>query len=560
MQALDRRLHLLVALLGALGVSALNSLAAARSNVLLICVDDLKPALGCYGDALAKSPNLDRLAARGVRFDRAYCNQAVCSPSRNALMASLRPQTLGIYELATHFRKGAPDAVTVGQYFKRHGYRTESLGKIFHVGHGNIDDADSWGVPSWRPQGGGYALKESTEGARPSARGPRGAAYESADVPDNQYGDGMLADEAIERLRAAKVRKDQPFFIAVGFVKPHLPFVAPKKYWDMYDRNAFKLAQPQTPPAGAPGYAPQSGGELRNYKDMPASGRLPDDLQRTLIHGYYAATSYMDAQAGRVLAELDKLGLAANTIVVLWGDHGWHLGDHGIWCKHTNYEQAARIPVLVAGPGVKAGAKTVSLIETVDIYPTLAELAGLPAPVGLDGRSFAATLRDPAKPHRDHAIHVYPRSRPEVGSVLGRAIRTERHRLVEWKKPGASADTAEFELYDYQIDPLETKNLAAEQPEVVAKLRALLAKHPEAKPQISAAASATVKKSGGKKQDRNAMFDARDKDKDGKLTREEFLANQPDPDKAPARFPQFDTNRDGFLSREEFVTSGAKNK
>jgi len=552
------------ALLGVLCASALNAFAVAKPNVLLICVDDLKPALGCYGDALAKSPHLDRLAARGVRFDRAFCNQAVCSPSRNSLMASLRPQTLGIYDLPTHFRKAAPDAVTVGQYFKRHGYRTEGLGKIFHTGHGNIDDADSWSVPSWRPKGGGYALPASTEGARESKTGVRGAAYESADVPDNQYSDGMIADEAIERLRAAKAKAGEPFFLAVGFLKPHLPFVAPKKYWDLYDRSAFKLAQPQTPPAGAPSYAPQSGGELRNYKDMPASGRLPDDLQRTLIHGYYAATSYMDAQAGRVLAELDRLGLAANTIVVLWGDHGWHLGDHGIWCKHTNYEQAARIPVLVAGPGVKAGAKTTSLIETVDIYPTLAELAGLPAPTGLDGRSFAATLRDPAAPHRDHAIHVYPRSAPDKGAVLGRAIRTERHRLVEWKKPGAAPDTAEFELYDYQTDPLETKNLAAEQPEVVAKLRALLAKHPEAKPQITARAgdtpvpNAPAKKAG--KQDRNAMFDARDKNKDGKLSREEFLANQPDPDKAPARFPQFDTNNDGFLSREEFVTSGGKNK
>ena len=553
-----------IALLVALYVSALNTFAAPKPNVLLICVDDLKPALGCYGDALAKSPNLDRLAARGVQFNRAFCNQAVCSPSRNSLMTSLRPQTLGIYDLPTHFRKAAPDAVTVGQYFKRHGYRTEGLGKIFHVGHGNIDDVDTWSVPSWRPKGGGYALPASTEGARESKTGVRGAAYESADVPDNKYGDGMIADEAIERLRAAKAKAGEPFFLAVGFLKPHLPFVAPKKYWDLYDRNAFKLAQPQTPPVGAPSYAPQSGGELRNYKDMPAKGTLPDDLQRTLIHGYYAATSYMDAQAGRVLAELDKLGLAQNTIIVLWGDHGWHLGDHGIWCKHTNYEQAARIPVLVAGPGVKAGAKTASLIETVDIYPTLAELAGLPAPAGLDGRSFAATLRDPAAPHRDHAIHVYPRSAPDKGSVLGRAIRTDRHRLVEWKKPGAPAATAELELYDYQTDPLETKNLAGEQPEVVAKLRALLAKHPEAKPQISARAGDTPvpnapPKKGGK-QDRNAMFDSRDKNKDGKLSREEFLANQPDPDKAPARFPQFDTNNDGFLSREEFVNGGSKTK
>jgi len=541
---------------------------SAPPNVLLICVDDLKPVLGCYGDALAKTPNLDRLAANGIRFDHAHCNQAVCSPSRNSLMTGLRPQTIGIYDLPTHFRKAAPDAVTVGQYFKRHGYRTEGLGKIFHVGHGNIDDADTWSVPSWRPSGGGYALKESTDITGNKSADPRGAAYESADVPDNRYSDGMIADEAINRLRAAKKRQDQPFFIAVGFMKPHLPFVAPKKYWDLYDRNAFPLAQPQTPPVGAPAYAPGTGGELRKYKDMPAKGVLPDDLQRTLIHGYYAATSYMDAQAGRVLAELGKLGLTENTLIVFWGDHGWHLGDHGQWCKHTNYEQAARIPVIVAGPGVKAGAKSSALIETVDIYPTLAEAAGLPKPAGLDGRSFATTLRNPAAPHRDHAIHVYPRSAPDKGGVLGRAIRTERYRLVEWKKPGAPADTAEFELYDYQADPLETKNLAAGQPEIVAQLRALLAKHPEAKPQFTekSAAAGSSKKSNGKassgksKQDRGAMFDKRDKDKDGKLTRDEFLDGQPDPDQAPARFPQFDANKDGFLSREEFITSGGKNK
>lgn len=383
-------------------------------------------------------------------------------------------------------------------------------------------------------------------------------------MPDGTYGDGMIAAAAIERLRVAKAKAGEPFFLAVGFLKPHLPFVAPKKYWDLYDSRAFKLAQPQTPPTGAPGYAPQFGGELRTYRGMPASGRLPDDLQRTLIHGYYAAASYMDAQAGRVLAELDQLGLAATTIVVLWGDHGWHLGDHGIWCKHTNYEQAARIPVLVAGPGVKAGANTSSLVETVDIYPTLAELAGLPAAVGLDGRSFAATLRDPTVPHRDHAIHVYPRHTRGAGHVIGRAIRTERHRLVEWKKPGADPGTAELELYDYEQDPLETKNLAGERPDVVAELRALLATHPEAKPQITARAGdapgpdRSAKKGG--KQDRNAMFDARDKNKDRRLSREEFLANQPDPDKAPARFTQFDMNDDGFLSREEFTSLGGMGK
>lgn len=562
-----RRLLLNVCLLAPL----VSAAAAEQRNVLLICVDDLKPALGCYGDSLARSPNLDRLAARGVTFERAYCNQAVCSPSRNSLMTGLRPQTLGIYDLPTHFRLAAADAVTLGQYFKGHGYRTEGLGKIFHVGHGNRDDADTWSVPAWRPKGGGYALPESTEGARDSKQGPRGAAYESADVPDNRYGDGMIADEAILRLQAAKRNDGQPFFLAVGFLKPHLPFVAPQKYWDLHDPAAFKLASLQTPPLGAPSYAPQSGGELRGYKDIPTSGLLPEELQRTLIHGYYAATSYMDAQAGRVLDELDRLGLAQNTIVVLWGDHGWHLGDHGIWCKHTNYEQAARIPLIVAAPGLAADTRSASLVETVDIYPTLAELAGLPLPTEVDGRSFAGLLSDPAAAHRDHAIHVYPRTAPERGNVLGRAVRTDRYRLVEWKRPGDAPENAELELYDYQLDPLETKNLAAEQPETVAQLRALLATHPEAKPQLKAADSATsnpaakgaskpaTKPAAGNraKQDRGAMFDRRDQDRDGKLTRDEFLKGQPDPDAAPARFERFDVDRDGLLSRDEFVKPAA---
>ena len=573
-------------------LTAVSAAAAEWRNVLLICVDDLKPLLGCYGDPLARSPNLDRLAARGVTFERAYCNQAVCSPSRNSLMTGLRPQTLGIYDLPTHFRNAAPDAVTLGQHFKAQGYRAEGLGKIYHVGHGNRDDADTWSVPAWRPKGGGYALPQSTEGARDSKQGPRGAAYESADVPDSRYGDGMIADEAILRLRAAKQNDQQPFFLAVGFLKPHLPFVAPKKYWDLHDPAAFKLASPQTPPVGAPSYAPQSGGELRGYKDIPTSGQLPDELQRTLIHGYYAATSYMDAQAGRVLDELDRLGLAENTIVVLWGDHGWHLGDHGIWCKHTNYEQAARIPLIVAAPGLAADTHSSSLVETVDLYPTLAELAGLPLPKELDGRSFAAVIRDPAAAHRDHAIHVYPRNAPERGSVLGRAVRTERYRLVEWKRPGDAADNADLELYDYQLDPLETKNLAAEQPETVAKLLALLAQHPEAIPQLKLAANPATepnakpaakanakpaakanakgasktnakpasKANAGKRppQDRSAMFDRRDQNQDGKLTRDEFMEGQPDPEAAPARFLRFDVDQDGMLSRDEFVKPAPK--
>lgn len=472
-----------------------------RPNVLLICVDDLKPVLGCYGDRQARTPSLDRLAADGVLFQKAYCNQAVCSPSRNALLTSLRPQTLGVYDLPTNFRRAAPDAVTLGQHFRRHGYHTESLGKIFHVGHGNQDDAQSWSVPSWRPKGSAYAKSENsadelTSSARKSSKGggrkkgqstgndAKGAAWESADVSDSEYSDGRIADEAILRLQAAQ-KRGTPFLLAVGFLKPHLPFVAPRKYWDLYAPEQLPIAAIQTPPDGAPSWAPQFGGELRNYRGIPREGTLPTELQRTLIHGYYAAMSYMDAQAGRVLAELERLQLATNTIVVLWGDHGWHLGDHGMWCKHTNYEQAARIPLIVRLPdsGAGAGSKTQAIVESVDIYPSLAELAGIPAPEGVDGSSFAAVVKNPATSHRDHAIHVYPRSGQGGRALLGRAIRTATHRLVEWKTPGQSADTAVIELYDYSADPLEKKNAAPEQPEMVKLMRQILDQHPEAKPQ-----------------------------------------------------------------------------
>jgi iduronate 2-sulfatase len=493
-------------------ILAAASVAAERPNVLMICVDDLKPALACYGDALAKSPNIDALAARGMRFDRAFCNQAVCAPSRNALLTGLRPQTLGIYDLATNFRKAAPDAVTLPQHFKANGYRTEGMGKIFHVGHGNHEDPTSWSVPHWHKKVVSYALPESraAEGlTREEARFenvgdgrarklPKGAAYEAADVPDDAYADGQIAEEAVRRLQSAAKNPDEPFFMAVGFVKPHLPFCAPKKYWDLYDPKEFKLAERRTPPDGAPAYAPTTWVELRQYQGVADEGTLPDEQQRTLIHGYYAAMSYMDAQVGRVLAALDETGLAENTIIVFWGDHGWHLGDHGMWCKHSNYEQAARIPLLIVAPGVaKPGTESGSLVESVDIYPTLCELTGLEAPAALDGASFVSNLRDPAAAGEAIAFHVFPR-----GERLGRAVRTERYRLVEWKMPGAAAETAELELYDYQADAGETKNLAAEQPAVVAELRAALDQQAEAKPQITVTAPPRQQNAGQRRRAR----------------------------------------------------------
>ena len=310
---------------------------------------------------------------------------------------------------------------------------------------------------------------------------PRGAAYEWPNVKDTAYADGRVADETIRRLRAAKERKE-PFFIAAGFARPHLPFSAPKKYWDLHDPKVLPMPAFEDLPAGSPKVAHKRGGEIRNYFPVPDKGdpaQISAKVKRTLIHGYYASTSYVDAQIGKVTAELDRLGLADNTIIVLWGDHGFHLGDLGIWTKHTNYEQANRIPLLIVAPTVtKPNSSTRQPAESVDLFPTLTHLAGLPAPNGpqpINGRNLVPVLKDPSVRVRDHAFHAYPRAK-----AMGRAIRTERYRLVEWKKLGAAPSSAELELYDYEKDPLETKSLVSDHPEVVARLRAILAKYPEA--------------------------------------------------------------------------------
>lgn len=463
----------------------------AKPNVILILVDDLKPAFGAYGEKWVHSPNLDRLATRGMRFDMAYTNQAVCAPSRNNLLVGSRSTSLGIYRLRTHFRKAVPDAVTMPQHFKQNGYHSAGVGKVFHIGHGNINDTHSWSVPFHPDKVIDYVLPESTNGqltreealfSNKSAAGlTRGAAWEKADVDDGAYADGRIASEGIKRLKAYK-ESGQAFFLALGFTKPHLPFCAPKKYWDLYDPSALSLAELREPPQGAPAYAGKTLGELSAYKPIPEKPPVADEMQRTLIHGYFAALSYMDAQVGRVLDEVDRLGLDENTIIVLWGDHGYHLGDHGMWTKHTNYEQANRIPILISAPGVtKPGSSSSALVETVDLFPTLTELAGLPTPAGpqpIDGDSLVPLLKGENPPNGGYAYHCYPK-----GNRLGRAIRTQRYRLVEWKAIGEQGGQ-DYELYDYQTDPLERKNLAMERPQVVERLAAILATQPDPKPGI----------------------------------------------------------------------------
>lgn len=541
-------LSLLALVFGAVEAHAADRLA--KPNVLVIAIDDLKPVLGCYGDPHAKTPNLDRLASRSLRLERAYCNQAVCAPSRNALMTSLRPQTLGIYDLSTNFRDSRPAAVSLAQHFKNHGYHTTAVGKILHTGHGNHDDEASWSEKPLHPKAEYYALPENKPSATASSNGEeqRGSPTESADVPDDTYADGLIAAEAVKKLTAAK-SSAAPFFLAVGFLKPHLPFVAPKKYWDRIDAAKLPLPATDNLPRSATEAAGPSIDELRKYKGIPQGRSVLSDAQkRHLIHGYYAATSYVDACVGRVLDALQASGLAESTLIVVWGDHGYHLGDHGIWGKHTNFELAARIPLMVAMPD-KQGTVSSALVETVDIYPTLAALADLPAPQGLDGRSFAALLDDPTATHRDHITHVYPRR-----ELLGRAVRDDRYRLVEWNKIGAAPETATFELYDYQTDPGEHTNLASTQPDVVAKLQTLLAQQPAAKPQITARPPSPAKAQPAS--ERAEQFRKRDQDHNGALSYDEFLANQRAPSDAPDRFRKLDLDHDNKLTEAEYVTKG----
>lgn len=447
-----------------------------RLNVLFIAVDDWRPSGGAFGDPTTQTPNIDRLAARGVTFRRAYCQQAVCSPSRTSLLTGRRPDTTRVYDLETHFRDTIPDAITLPQHFKAHGYHAEGMGKIFH---GGLNDAASWSVPHWTSPAPGYGpegfaqinrmrrearLKGATKKA---VQRVRGYPTEAPDVADDALTDGAVAAHAVERLAAIT---DQPFFLAVGFVKPHLPFVAPKRYWDLYDPAALPLAPNPNAPEGAPPFAGSNWGELRNYVGMPRAGALTDDQARRLIHGYRAATSYMDAQVGRLLDALDASGVADRTVIVIWGDHGWKLGEHGMWCKHTNYENDTNAPLIIAAPGRASGKATTGLVEFVDIYPTLAALCGLPRPEGLEGASLVPLLDDPSTAGKSAVFSQYPRVIPDQGRGMGYAMRTDRYRLVSWTVPGKDFRT--FELYDHETDPAENTNLAGK-PEHAATLDVL---------------------------------------------------------------------------------------
>lgn len=443
---------------------------SAKPNVLFIAVDDMNNDLGCYGNSLVKSPNIDRLAAAGTRFDRAYCQFPLCSPSRSSLMTGLRPDTTRVFDLRYHFRQGLPDMVTLPQMFMKAGYFSARVGKIYHygnpgdIGTSGLDDPASWNEFS-NPAGRDHTTLELDIINYTPKRGLGSAMAFLADQTgeDEEHTDGKVANEAIRLLNA---HKDKPFFLAVGFYKPHTPYVAPKKYWDPYPMEKITL------PYVAPDFQRNAlEPALASTKPWPYMGVTPEQA-RECKQAYYAAISFVDAQIGRVLDELDRLKLRDNTIIVFWSDHGYHLGEHGLWMKQSCYEEASRVPFIIAAPGQKAvGKASPRTVELLDMYPTLADLAGLTPPPNLEGASVRPLLDNPSAPWT-HAAYT----QVQRGNFPGHSVRTERWRYTEWAGGEKGA-----ELYDHETDPQEVNNLANDPKHAatVAEMKALVKKmHP----------------------------------------------------------------------------------
>ncbi len=450
---------------GCLLVAAMAGAATTeRPNILFIAADDLRTDLGCYGSTEARTPNLDALARRGVVFERAYCQQAVCNPSRASVLTGRRPDTLKVWDLRTHFRETLPDVVTLPQHFKQHGYTAVGIGKLFHNESGAkprfpFSDPPSWSEPPTFAEGPHW--RDWVVPGDPSGPKEKGGPVQRLDVPDEAYLDGRIAAAAVARLGELKTA-GQPFFLGVGFWKPHLPFNAPKKYWDLYDRAKLRTPQPPDAPRGAPAIAGHAWNELRNYAGVPAAGPLAPELVAELRHGYLACISFLDAQVGRLLAELNRLDLARNTVVVFWSDHGFHLGEHALWGKTTNYELDTRAPLIIAGPGTgQGGTRVTGLVELIDVYPTLLDLAELPRSPGLEGVSLVPWLRDPGRPGKERAVSQHPHPSYGKATHMGYTLRTSRLRYVEWRDLQTGAVAAQ-ELYDEEKDPAETVNLATD--------------------------------------------------------------------------------------------------
>lgn len=516
------RMEILVKMVGLLAVAG-SVQAAERPNVLFVAFDDLRPELGCYGSPVAVTPNLDKLADQGLLFNQAYCQQAICGPSRASVMSGLRPDTSGVVHNGIHLRQVTPELVTVAQHFVAHGYESAYCGKIFHGK--DIDQDLSW---SRKPAARATMLsmrdsfpttpvdparvKNSSQAYLDGVYGQT-KAWECMDCGPDQGGEAGMTDSAIATMKEM-AKGDKPFFLGVGYKKPHLDWDAPKYYWDLYDRSEIPLAKQVTAPAGGAMMGLHASFELRTREGVLKYGDFTRETDITYKHAYLACVSYVDAQLGRLLKALDEEGLRDNTIVIMWSDHGWHLGDMGIWGKATNYELSTRVPLIISAPGMAAksrGVKTDALVELIDMYPTLCELAGIEPPAEVEGYSFAPLLQDPAQPWKTAAFSQFPcpalrewaaqplrpgkrkgffgpliedveaRIMDQMGAawnrelfeqkLFGYAMRTDRYRLVLWKditKP--NAEPLFVELYDHQHDPDETTNVANGNPELVQTL------------------------------------------------------------------------------------------
>ncbi len=468
---------------------------AQKKNILFIAVDDLKPLLSNYGETQMKTPNFDRLAAMGVTFTNAHVQYAVCGPSRASVMTGTNPDRTKVWDLHTNFRESAPDLISMPEHLISQGYESTGVGKIYHKGSSSEghdgkswsidhklpkDFDDAYGQPAWyfyQNLENKKRLAEIEAEAEKKGITKHGKlrnyvfkrfkpSTESANVPDEAYSDGLYTQTALKKLDKLE-KGNKPWFLAVGYQKPHLPFVAPQKYWDLYDRDKIELAEFQQLSEGTPKFAFHNFGELRSYTDIDNDLRqgmvMDEDKQRELIHGYMACVSYIDAQLGKLLDDLERRGIADNTVIVLWGDHGFHLGDHTEWCKHSNFEQATRIPLMFSGPGVAKGKKVDAPVNLVDVFPTLFELAGVPQSTQTDGKSLVPALdNDPTTSlDMDYAYFQYSR-----GPRMGYGIRTDRFRYIEWHgdnyRSNKKYDTGNIkgrEMYDLKNDPLETRNV-----------------------------------------------------------------------------------------------------
>ena len=462
--------------------------AADRPDILLIAVDDLRPMLGCYGDTRIQTPNIDRLAKRAVVFDRAYCQYAKCGTSRLSLMTGLRPDAIGVFSNnekdVIDFRQRRPDAVSLARWFKRHSYHTQSFGKIYHDGW---DSPDDWSTPSSPGRDREmWEITDENNPTKPTTIAERLACpvMQSPDVADDHLFAGRMTQQVLQTMRNRT--SDGPVFLAVGFRRPHLPFVAPQRYFDLYQPDKTWLAANPQPTASSPvmawfnsdGYVGSArkigltmpnppnrqqaidwnGYEMRSYLGVPKHGPIETKLQLELLHAYAACISYVDAQIGKLLDELQASGRRDNTIVVLLSDHGWHLGEQSAWGKMTNFEIATRVPLLMSVPGT-APARTQTIAELVDLYPTLCSLAGVETPTHLEGESFVDVLRQPHKNAESVALSQYSRFGDRF---MGRALRTNRYRFVLWEEV-SSGEVVARELYDHENDSRETINLAGDQ-------------------------------------------------------------------------------------------------